>query len=54
MNTPGRPPMLWQLGRVIEVHPGLDGVVQVVTLTTKEGVFERLVVKVVKLPTFLS
>jgi len=51
INSPARPPLAWQLGRVIEVHPGTDKVVRVVTVKTAEGLLKRPVVKVVKLPT---
>jgi len=50
VKSSGRPVMSWQLGRVIDVHPGADDVVRVVTLKTSEGTLKRLVVKVVKLP----
>lgn len=52
INSPLRPVMAWQLGRVIAVHPGLDDVVRVVTLKTAEGILKRPVVKLVKLPVF--
>lgn len=50
INSPLRPLMAWQLGRVIAVHPGIDNVVRVVTLKTAEGILKRPVVKLVKLP----
>lgn len=39
------PPLRWSLGRVIEVHPGADGVVRVVKVKTQSGVFTRGVKK---------
>jgi len=51
INSPSLPPLAWQLGRVIEVHPGSDQVVRVATVKTAEGILKRPVVKLVKLPT---
>ncbi|CAI6371119.1 unnamed protein product [Macrosiphum euphorbiae] len=51
INSPSRPPLAWQLGRVIEVHPGPDQVVRVATVKTAEGTLKRPAVKLVKLPT---
>lgn len=39
------PPMKWCTGRVVELHPGKDGLVRVVTLKTAGGNFKRPVVK---------
>jgi hypothetical protein len=44
------PLMSWQMGRVIDVHPGADQVVRVATVKTADGVMKRPVVKLVKLP----
>lgn len=44
------PPSHWKLARVIETHPGVDGVVRVVTLRTAQGTIKRPVVKVCPLP----
>ncbi|KAL0820903.1 hypothetical protein ABMA28_005563 [Loxostege sticticalis] len=40
----------WAMGRVIEVHPGADGYVRVVTVKTKNGTMKRPVVKLSLLP----
>ena len=32
----------WPLGRVVEVHPGEDGVVRVVTVKTSKGTYKGL------------
>ncbi|KAJ8703598.1 hypothetical protein PYW07_017522 [Mythimna separata] len=45
------PPGKWALGRVVELHPGSDGHVRVVTLKTKNGLLKRPVVKLSLLPT---
>lgn len=44
------PPLQWILGRIIEIHPGEDGVVCVVTVRTKSGVYKRNVKKLSILP----
>ncbi|KAL0803354.1 hypothetical protein ABMA28_017417 [Loxostege sticticalis] len=44
------PPGKWALGRVVDVHPGPDGYVRVVTLKTKNGMLKRPVVKLSVLP----
>ncbi|XP_066596264.1 uncharacterized protein [Prorops nasuta] len=36
-----QPCMHWPIGRIIEVHPGDDGVVRVVTIKTSKGNFKR-------------
>lgn len=40
----------WRIGRVIETHPGADGLVRVATVKTSSGVFKRAVVKLSLLP----
>ena len=42
-------PTKWPIARVIEVHPGQDGKVRVVTVRTARGTYKRPVVKVVQL-----
>ena len=44
------PPQQWKLGRVLEVHPGKDDMVRVVTLKTSDGIFKRPITKVCHLP----
>lgn len=44
------PPLAWRMGRVIDVHPGADGVVRVVTVKTQKGVIKRPVSKICPLP----
>lgn len=41
----------WALGRVIQLHPGPDNYVRVVTLKTKNGTIKRPIVKLSLLPT---
>jgi len=50
VEAPNRPPSDWRLGRVTEVHPGADKTVRVVTVRTKDGTYQRPVVKLVRLP----
>ncbi|KAH8318236.1 hypothetical protein KR059_005274, partial [Drosophila kikkawai] len=44
------PPSQWLLGRVVELHPGADALVRVVTLKTKQGQLKRSVSKLCPLP----
>lgn len=44
------PPMCWLLGRVIDIHPGADGVVRIVTIRTKSGSVKRAAAQVCVLP----
>ncbi|KAJ0174403.1 hypothetical protein K1T71_009511 [Dendrolimus kikuchii] len=44
------PPGKWALGRVVDVHPGKDGHVRVVSLKTKHGVIKRPALKLSVLP----
>lgn len=44
------PPSKWALGRVIDVHPGQDNLVRVVTVRTQHSVYKRPIVKLVLLP----
>ncbi|UYV67771.1 hypothetical protein LAZ67_5001937 [Cordylochernes scorpioides] len=44
------PPARWLMGRVVETHPGKDGLVRVVSVRTSVGVLRRPLVKLVLLP----
>ncbi|KAL4108119.1 hypothetical protein QTP88_018370 [Uroleucon formosanum] len=44
------PPLMWRLGRVLELLPGTDGHVRVVRVMTRLGIVTRPVVKLVPLP----
>lgn len=46
------PPASWKLGRIIQIHPGADGIVRVVTVRLASGTeMKRPVVKLCVLPT---
>ncbi len=42
-------PTKWPLARVIDVHPGRDNLVRVVTIKTEKGIYRRPVTKIVVL-----
>lgn len=44
------PPLRWKMGRILDVHPGSDNVVRVVTLKTANGLLTRPVEKICILP----
>ncbi|XP_046802094.1 uncharacterized protein LOC124418771 [Lucilia cuprina] len=44
------PPMKWPLGRILEVHPGPDGLIRVVTVKTASSTLKRPLVKICPLP----
>lgn len=44
------PPLSWSLGRITKVHPGNDGIVRVVTVKTRSGIYDRSVKLVSPLP----
>ncbi|XP_011171560.3 uncharacterized protein LOC105204206 [Solenopsis invicta] len=44
------PPLKWKLGRVIEIHKGIDDKIRVVTLKTATGMYKRSITKLCKLP----
>ncbi|KAL0829413.1 hypothetical protein ABMA28_004186 [Loxostege sticticalis] len=44
------PPGKWALGRIIQVHPGTDGFVRVVSLKTQNNIIKRPIIKLIKLP----
>lgn len=44
------PPTKWPLGRVVNVHPGQDGIIRVASVKTASGIFKRPVVRISPLP----
>lgn len=44
------PPQAWKLGRIIDTHPGKDGVTRVVTVRTSSGAYRRPTTKIAILP----
>lgn len=45
------PPAQWRLARIVQTHPGADGLVRVATIQHKTGITKRPVNKLIKLPT---
>ncbi|XP_026819454.1 uncharacterized protein LOC113558146 [Rhopalosiphum maidis] len=45
-------PLHWKLARVVQLHPGLDGIVRVATVQTQNGLFKRPTVKLCPLPIY--
>ena len=43
-------PLQWKLGRIVELHPGSDNIVRVVTVKTGTGVTKRAVNRLCVLP----
>ena len=39
-------PLKWPLGRIVEVHPGSDGLVRVVQVKTFAGIYRRPISKI--------
>lgn len=44
------PPSKWPLGRMLDVHPGKDGLTRVVTVKTQTSTFKRPITKISLLP----
>ncbi|XP_063915021.1 uncharacterized protein LOC135131281 [Zophobas morio] len=44
------PPLQWRLGRIVELHPGADGVHRVATIKTSLGLLKRPISKLCPLP----
>lgn len=45
------PPAKWELARVIDLHPGADGCVRVVTIRTAKAILKRPIAQLCPLPT---
>lgn len=43
------PPLVWRMGRIIDLHPDPDGIVRVVFIKTSTGTVKRSVTKIVEL-----
>lgn len=50
LKTDNLPPLCWPLARIVELHPGKDGVVRVVSVQTKNGILKRNVKGICLLP----
>lgn len=47
-------PCLWPYAKIIQVHPGSDGMVHIVTIKTKTGIFKRNVGRLLSLQPLLE
>lgn len=45
-------PLLWKLGRIVQLHPGQDGIARVATIQTPTGIIKRPIVKLCPLPIY--
>ncbi|XP_037295468.1 uncharacterized protein LOC119189550 [Manduca sexta] len=45
------PPLLWSLGRVVKIYPGIDGITRVAELKTRRGTIRRAFNNICPLPT---
>jgi len=50
LREPNVPPITWRLGRVVDVHPGRDGLVRIVDVKTATGTYQRSLSKLCVLP----
>ncbi|XP_036146902.1 uncharacterized protein LOC118646983 [Monomorium pharaonis] len=50
LRNPNLPPCKWELGRIIQVHPGADGLTRVVTIKTATSTYVRPIGKLCVLP----
>lgn len=51
LRNDNMPPLKWDMGRIVDLHPGSDGVIRVVSLKTSSGnVIKRAVTKLCVLP----
>lgn len=50
MKEDNMPPKTWKLGRIVETHPGKDGVVRVVTIRTSNSIYKRPTTQIAVLP----
>jgi len=50
VKNPLLPPSKWEMARVVELHPGSDGHVRVVTVRTALSQYKRPIAQICKLP----
>ncbi|XP_044751732.1 uncharacterized protein LOC123311726 [Coccinella septempunctata] len=50
IKSDNAPPLQWEMGRIMKVHPGLDNVVRVATVKTRRGTLKRPLLKLCPLP----
>lgn len=50
LHDKNRPPLLWKLGRVTAVYPGLDNLVRAVDILSEGTIYKRPITKLSILP----
>ena len=50
IRNPNLPPSNWERGRIVECHPGDDGLTRVVTIKTAQSQYKRPLSKICFLP----
>lgn len=50
IRSESTPPLAWRLGRIVQLHPGNDGICRVATVKTTQGTLQRPCVKLCPLP----
>lgn len=54
MHEDGNPPYRWPLGRITELHPGVDGIIRVASVKCRSSTLKRPITKLFPLPTDAS
>lgn len=50
VHEDNQPPCRWKYGRIVELHPGKDSHVRMVTIRTADGILKRGIAKIAPLP----
>lgn len=52
LTAPNLAPSYWELGRIIKIFPGRDGLVRTVEIKTSTGTYTRPITKIGRLPIY--